>query len=141
MCLPIVPIVLLKCKFQILLFGSSFDQVLQRLGKLHFSYQIIDCLYTLYKHRIYSKKSFINWPSFTPTKLGCCSSQFGMKKSRKTSKYCKKNVCCAKFLNVLNFVLTRNWLPHKLLVQHFRKKFVQYKTQNMNLNCFKKLIF
>ena len=42
------------CKFHILLIGSSFDQILQRLGNFHFTYQIIDCLYTLYKYRFYS---------------------------------------------------------------------------------------
>ena len=36
-------------KFFIFLIGSSFDQILQRLGKFHFTYQIIDYLYTLYK--------------------------------------------------------------------------------------------
>ena len=43
-----------NCKFHILLIGSSFDQNLQRLGNFHFTYQIIDCLYTLYKYRFFS---------------------------------------------------------------------------------------
>ena len=43
-----------NCKFHILLIGSSFDQILQRLGNFHFTYQIIDCLHTLYKNRFYS---------------------------------------------------------------------------------------
>ena len=43
-----------NCKFHILLNCSSFDQILQRLGNFHFTYQIIDCLYTLYKYRFYS---------------------------------------------------------------------------------------
>ena len=43
-----------NCKFHILLIGSSFDQILQRLGNFHFTYQIIDCLYSLYKYRFYS---------------------------------------------------------------------------------------
>ena len=43
-----------NCKFHILLIGSSFDQILQRLANFHFTYQIIDCLYTLYKYRFYS---------------------------------------------------------------------------------------
>ena len=42
-------------KFHILLIGSSFDQILQRLGNFLFRYQIIDCLYTLYKYGFYSK--------------------------------------------------------------------------------------
>ena len=43
-----------NCKFHILLIGSSFDRILQRLSNFHFTYQIIDCLYTLYKYRFYS---------------------------------------------------------------------------------------
>ena len=43
-----------NCKFHVLLIDSSFDQILQRLGNFHFTYQIIDCLYTLYKYRFYS---------------------------------------------------------------------------------------
>ena len=42
-----------NCKFHILLNGSSFDQILQRLGNFHFTYQFINCLYTLYKHRFH----------------------------------------------------------------------------------------
>ena len=40
-------------KFHILLIDSSFDQILQRLDNFNFTYQIIDCLYTLYKYRFY----------------------------------------------------------------------------------------
>ena len=43
-----------NCKFQLVLIGSSFDQILQRLDKYHFTYQIYDCIYTLYKYRFYS---------------------------------------------------------------------------------------
>ena len=43
-----------NCCFNIFLIGSYFDQVLQQLGNFHFTYQIIDCLYTLYKYRVYS---------------------------------------------------------------------------------------
>ena len=43
-----------NCKFHILLIDSSFDQILQRLCNFHFTYQIIDCLYTLNKYRFYS---------------------------------------------------------------------------------------
>ena len=41
-------------KFLIILIGSSFDQILQRLDIFLFTYQIIDCIYTLYKYRLYS---------------------------------------------------------------------------------------
>ena len=44
---------LVNCKFHILLIGSSFDQILQRLGNFYFTCQIIDCLYTLHKYRFY----------------------------------------------------------------------------------------
>ena len=43
-----------NCKFHILLIGSSMDQILQRLDKYQFTYQIVDCIYTLYKYRFYS---------------------------------------------------------------------------------------
>ena len=42
------------CKFHLVLIGSSLDQILQRLDKYHFTYQIVDCIYTLYKYRFYS---------------------------------------------------------------------------------------
>ena len=45
---------LVYCKFHILLIGSSFDQILQRVGNFYFTCQIIDCLYTLHKYRFYS---------------------------------------------------------------------------------------
>ena len=43
-----------NCKFQLVLIGSSLDQILQILDKYHFTYQIVDCIYTLYKYRFYS---------------------------------------------------------------------------------------
>ena len=43
-----------NCKYHILLIGSTFDQISQRLRNFLFTYQTIDCLYTLYKFRFYS---------------------------------------------------------------------------------------
>ena len=43
-----------NCKFHLVLIGSSLDQILQRIDKYHFTYQIVDCIYTLYKYRFYS---------------------------------------------------------------------------------------
>ena len=43
-----------NCKFNIILNGTSFSQILQRLDKYQCIYQEIDCLYTLYKHRFVS---------------------------------------------------------------------------------------
>ena len=43
-----------NCKFHVLLIGSSFDQILKRLSNFHFTYQVIDCLYTLYEYGFYS---------------------------------------------------------------------------------------
>ena len=40
-------------KFHLVLIGSWLDQILQRLDKYHFTYQIVDCIYTLYKYRFY----------------------------------------------------------------------------------------
>ena len=42
-----------NCKFHLVLIGSSLDQISQRLDKYHFTYQIVDCIYTLYKYRFY----------------------------------------------------------------------------------------
>ena len=44
-----------NCKFHLVLVGSSLDQILQRLDKNHFTYHIVDCIYTLYKYRFFSK--------------------------------------------------------------------------------------
>ena len=43
-----------NCKFQLVLIGSSLDQILQRLDKYPFTYKLDDCIYTLYKNRFYS---------------------------------------------------------------------------------------
>ena len=43
-----------NCKFHLVLIRSSLDQILQRLGKHHFTYQTVDCIYTLYIYRLYS---------------------------------------------------------------------------------------
>ena len=42
-----------NCKFHLVLIGSLLDQILQRLDKYHFTYQNVDCKYTLYKYRFY----------------------------------------------------------------------------------------
>ena len=41
-------------KFHLVLIGSSLDQILQRLDKYHFTFQIVDCICILYKYRLYS---------------------------------------------------------------------------------------
>ena len=43
-----------NCKFHLVLIGSSLDQILQRLDKYHLTYQIVDCIKTLYQYRFYS---------------------------------------------------------------------------------------
>ena len=43
-----------NCKFHLVLRGSSLDQVLQRLDKNRFIYQIVDCIYTSYKYIFFS---------------------------------------------------------------------------------------
>ena len=42
-----------NCNFYLVLIGSSLDQILQRLDKYHFTYQNVNCIYTLYKYRFY----------------------------------------------------------------------------------------
>ena len=44
-----------NCNFHLVLIGSSLIQILQRLDKYRLTYQIVDCIYTLYKYRFYSK--------------------------------------------------------------------------------------
>ena len=41
-------------KFHLVLIGSSLDQLLQRLDKYHFTFQIVDCICILYKYRLHS---------------------------------------------------------------------------------------
>ena len=55
-----------NCKLHILLIGSSFDQILQRLGNFHFTYQIIDCLNSV-QIQILFECYLINWRSFQST--------------------------------------------------------------------------
>ena len=43
-----------NCKFHLLLIGTTFSQILQRLDKHIYIYQEIDCLYTLFKHKFNS---------------------------------------------------------------------------------------
>ena len=43
-----------NCKFHLVLIGISLSQIFQRLDKYVYIYQEIDCLYTLFKHRLYS---------------------------------------------------------------------------------------
>ena len=43
-----------KRKFNLILIGTSLIQFFQRSDKYLYIYQHIDCLYTLYKHRVYS---------------------------------------------------------------------------------------
>ena len=43
-----------NCKFHLVLIGISLSQIFQRLDKYVYTYQVIDCLYTLFKHRFYS---------------------------------------------------------------------------------------
>ena len=40
-----------NCKIHSVLLGSSLAQILQRLDKYLFTYQIVDCICTLYKYR------------------------------------------------------------------------------------------
>ena len=44
-----------SCKYHLMLIGSSIDQILLKLDKFLFTYQIVDCIYTIYKYKLYSK--------------------------------------------------------------------------------------
>ena len=84
-----------NCKFHILLIGSSFDQILQRLGNFHFTYQTIDCLYTLYKYRLYSNVISSTGEVFNQL-VPRCSSQFETERSRKNATCCKEKTVTQK---------------------------------------------
>ena len=43
-----------KFRLHLVLIGTSFNQILQRLDKYNYIYQEIDCLYTLFKHIFHS---------------------------------------------------------------------------------------
>ena len=48
------PCSLENCKFHLVLIGTSFNQILQRVDKYVYIYQENDSLYTLFKHRFHS---------------------------------------------------------------------------------------
>ena len=96
-----------NCNFHILLIGSSFDQILQRLGNFLFTYQIIDCLNTLYKYRFYS--NVISSTSEVFNQLDrAVHHNLKWKGAEKRGQVLQRKSCYAKNSNVTLFVLTRN---------------------------------
>ena len=61
------------------------------------------------------------------------------KGAEKMPSIAKKRLIRKKFTDII-YVPTRNWLPHKLLVQRFWIEFEKFRTQNMNLICLRLLI-
>ena len=76
---------------------------------------------------------FINWRSFQQV-YRVVYHNLKWKKAEKIQVLQRKD-CYVKVSDVNLYVLTRNWLPHKLIVQHFWKEFVKYKTQKMKKMC------
>ena len=98
-----------KCKFHILLIGSSFDKILLRLGNFHFKIQIIDCLHTMYKNRFYLFYS--NVTSSTGEVFHQLDRAVHHNFKAKGAENCQllqRKDCYAKNSNVTIYVLTRN---------------------------------
>ena len=112
-----------NCKFQILLIGLSFYQILQRLGNFHFTYQIIDCLYTLYKYRFYSKVISSTWPR--------CSSQFEQKKFQ----VLQRKDCYAKKFKRHYLCSNQKLASTQTIGSAFLERVRKVQTQNMNMIC------
>ena len=85
-----------SCQFQIILIGTFFSQILQRLDKYQYIYQEIDCHYTLYKHGFYSSIVKSSWEVFNQR---ICSVQHKLrwKRAIKKPSVSKKRLVRKKF--------------------------------------------
>ena len=122
-----------NCKFHLVLIGSSLDQFLQRLDKYHFTYQIVDCIYTLYKHRFYFNIISSRGEVFNQLNRAVKHNL----KCRIPENYpvLQRNDCCEKNSKDIISVLLRRLRPLRLLDQLFWKGFEKFKTQSMRLTC------
>ena len=127
-----------NCKFHLVLIGISFSQIFQRLDKYVYIYQEIDCLYTLFKHRFYSSIVTSSGEMFIQLRRAV---QHNLRRrgAKKMPSIAKKRLFRKNSGDII-YVPTRNWLPHKLLVQRFWIEFEKIITQNMNLICSRLLI-
>ena len=83
-----------NCKLHLVLFGSVLNQILQRLDKYHFTYQIVDCFHTLYKHRLFRNVVSSKGEDFNHVNCGVAH----ILKSRIPENYAvlQRNACCEK---------------------------------------------
>ena len=102
-------------KFPLILVGTSFSQILQRLDKYVYMYQEIDCFYTLFKHRFYSSIDTSSGEIFNPFSRAV-QQTLRWKGVKKMPSIAKKrlirNECKSHHL-------IKNLFPHKLLVHRF----------------------
>ena len=123
--------------FHILLIGSSFDQILQRLGNFLFTNQIIDCFYTLYKYRFYSNVILSTGEVFNQLDRAL-HHNLKRKRAKKMPSVATKRVLRKKLKR--HFLCYNQKLASlKPSVQLFWKECLKFKTQNMNMICLKKL--
>ena len=114
-----------NCKFHLVLIGSSLNQILQRLDKYHFTYQIVDCIYTLNKFRFYSNIISSRGENFN--QLNCAVEHNLKCRIPKNYLVLQRNVCYEKNSKDIISVLLRSLRPLRLLDQLFGK---DSKTQN-----------
>ena len=119
-----------NCKFHLVLIGSSLDQILQRVDKYHFTYQIVDSIYTLYKCRFYSKIISSKGEVFNQLNRAV-EHNLKCRTPEKLPSVAKKRLLRKKKSKDIIFVLLRSLLPLRLLDQFFWKGFEKFKSQSM----------
>ena len=122
-----------NCKFHLVLIGSSLDQILQRLDKYQFTYQNVDCIYTLYKYRFYFKIISSRGDVFSQLNRAV-EHNLKCRIPEKLPSVAKKRLLRKNSQDIIS-VLLRSLRPHRLLDQLFWKGFEKFKTQSMRLTC------
>ena len=121
-------------KFILVLIGSSPDQILQKLDKYRFTYQIVDCIYTLYKYRFYSETISSRGEVFNQMNRAV-EHNLKCRIPEKLPSVAKKRLLRKKNSKDLISVLVRSLRPLRLLDQLFWKGFEKFKIQSMRLIC------
>ena len=122
-----------NCKLHLVLIESSLDQILQRLDKYHFTYQIVDCLYTLYKYRFYFNIISSRGEVFNQSNRAV-EHNLNCRIPEKLPSVAKKRQLRKNSKDIIS-VLLRSLRPLRLLDQLFWKGFEKFKTQSMRLTC------
>ena len=117
-----------NCKFHLLLIVSTFDRIHNVWVKFISLIKLL-VVFTLF----YSKFGATSSTGEVVTNLNALFITTCNGKQQKKCQLLQRKACCTKKLKVLIYVLTRISLPHKLLVQHFWKEILKYKTQNLDL--------